>query len=207
MYQGILITDISDHFLIFHIWKNIRSNKANDDEYMIIRQVNDKNKETYQQTIMNWDWKELLQYDSCKEAYSKFFEIQTNIFNQSFPLKKIKKRYRNKIPWLSEDLKQKIKQKNKLYKIKLKHPTCQNIMKYKELRNSVSYEIRKEEKYYYQNLLLKNKNNLRKTWQIIKEVIGKSKSTSTSREFLVNNELVTDKKIIADQFDIFFLQK
>ena len=162
LHQGILVTDISDHLIILHVWQKEKIGASSEEESYIIRQVNEKNKETYKQNLIDYNWNELLVYESSDKAFSKFYEIHTKIFNQSFPLKRVKKIYRNRIPWLSSDLKLKIKRKNDLYKTQLKHPTARNCIKYKELRNSVSYEIRKQEKVYYQNILSENKNDLKK---------------------------------------------
>ena len=151
------------------------------------------------------DWSQLLEYESSTDAFSKFYKMHINIYNKAFPLKRVKKKYRNRLPWLSSDLKSKIKTKNEAYKTKLQHPTSYNCEKYRDLRNKVSYEIRKEEKTYYQKLLTENKNNLRKTWQIIKGVISKNKRNAISRSFTVDSTTITDEKIIADRFNDFFI--
>ena len=62
-----------------------------------------------------------------------------------------------------------------------------------------------EEKNYYQSLILANKNNLKKTWGIIKQVINKSKCSKLSSEFLHNGSILNDKKSIANAFNDYFV--
>ena len=154
--------------------------------------------------MRNGDWKELLKYDSFETAFTKFYEKHITLFNQSFPFTQVKRVYRNRNPWLSNDLKSMIKVKNNLYKIYLVHPTNYNRTAYKNHRNTVTYLLRKEEKLYYKNLLLKNKRNLRKTWQVIKDVICTKKKSSIPKTFLINNKETSDKKAIAEHFNNFF---
>ena len=62
-----------------------------------------------------------------------------------------------------------------------------------------------EEKNYYQSLILANKNNLKKTWGIIKQVINKSKCSKLSSEFSHNGSILNDKKSIANAFNDYFV--
>ena len=62
-----------------------------------------------------------------------------------------------------------------------------------------------KEKNYYQSLILANKNNLNKTWGIIKQVINKSKCSKLSSEFFHNGSILNDKKSIANAFNAYFV--
>ena len=78
--------------------------------------------------------------------------------------------YRNRLPWLTTGLKESIKHKNKLYQLSLRHPTVYNVTQYKRYRNMVTKLLKQQEKEYYQSQIVDNKNNLRKTWMIIKKL-------------------------------------
>ena len=54
LYQGILLTDISDHNIVFHVWKkdDINANHVNDT--ITIRQVNENNLKKYKDNIEKW---------------------------------------------------------------------------------------------------------------------------------------------------------
>ena len=78
-------------------------------------------------------------------------------------------------------------------------------MLYKVYRNKLNGLLRRAERKHYQLLLQKDQNNLKQSWKIINEVINKKKNSLNSKEFLINNETVTDKKAIADSFNQYFI--
>ena len=114
-------------------------------------------------------------------------------------------RYRNRLPWLTEGLKKSINDKNKLYRISLKHPTCYNITKYKDYKNKLSSILKKREKMYYQSEIVANKTNIWKMWEIIKQVINRKKGLKINDKFMDNNNLITDPKSIADGFNNYYV--
>ena len=202
-HQGILSPNVSDHEAVFHI--NIINNLyKNDNEYQLIRQMNKKNYDKYINIISIYDWSVVKRCQCCQEAYTCFSTILSNIYNSCFPVIKVKQRYRNRLPWLTDTLKRSIKHKNYLYKIQVKHPTIYNKTTYKRYRCIINALMRKEEKKYYQTLILDNKNNLSKTWKIIKEVINKNRSTQRQRKFKYNDKIIVDNKEIASHFNEFF---
>ena len=48
----------------------------------------------------------------------------------------------------------------------------------------------------YQNMLENNKFNLKNTWQILKDIIGKSKPGNMSNKFAIDGTIVEDSKIV-----------
>ena len=78
-------------------------------------------------------------------------------------------------------------------------------MLYKQYRSKVNSEMLVAERKYYQNMLENNKVNLKTTWQILKDIIGKSKPGNTSNIFLINGSIVEDSKVIVNAFDDFYI--
>ena len=176
-----------------------------DNEYKLIRIVNEAKTMQYVSRIQNIDWSSLELYRHCQAYMSNFLKIFKNIYEESFPLTKVKLQYRSRLPWLSDGLKASIKRKNKLYLTSLKHPTLYNILKYKQYKNKLTALLKYEEKHFYQSQMIRNKCNLRKVWIIIKQVINKTRSSTKSEQLMLNNEITVDPKIIADGFNNFFL--
>ena len=56
---------------------------------------------------------------------------------------------------------------------------------------------------YYKNRLDKYQNNVKKTWDVIKEIIGNSKliSHTLPKRLIINNAEIFDKKSISEQFN------
>ena len=99
-----------------------------------------------------------------------------SLFNECFPKIRIKNGYKNRKPWLTEDLKLSIKKKNKLFKVSEKIPTLSRINEYKTYKMNLNKKLKQAEKNNFQELFEKHKNNLPKSWQIIKQLInGNSK--------------------------------
>ena len=112
-----------NHYAIFHIWDKPW---LETDQYQLIRLVNETRLAEYKETISTTDWSILAQYKSCEVYFTHFFNKMKSIHHKSFPIIKVKKRYRNRIPWLTPGLRESIEQKNKLYRISSKHPTAYN---------------------------------------------------------------------------------
>ena len=58
---------------------------------------------------------------------------------------------------------------------------------------------------YIVTMLENNKFNLKKTWQILKDIIGKSKPGTMNNKFLINGTIVQDSKVIANAFNDFYI--
>ena len=52
---------------------------------------------------------------------------------------------------------------------------------------------------------MENKSNIKKSWQILKQIINKRKSLKVNSRFRINNSLITNKKSISDSFNAFFV--
>ena len=117
----------------------------------------------------------------------------------------MKKRYRNRLPWLTDGVKKSIKNKNKLYKRQLKYQTSIDRKIYTTYNNKLKTIIKRLEKEYYQDSLKKCENNLKKTWVIIKDVLNKSKPSKINDTFKYNNVITTDKSTIANGFNDYFV--
>ena len=75
---------------------------------------------------------------------------------------------------------------------------------YKDFRNKTTALLRITEKQYYQEQIIENKNNLRKTWIIIKQVMNKNKNSKMSDKFTSGKITITDPEAIANAFNNYF---
>ena len=77
--------------------------------------------------------------------------------------------------------------------------------KYKQYRNKLNHLLRIGEKKYLKEQLWKHKSNMRKTWEIIENVINKSRNSTIKRIFHVNNVKTSDKIVISNGFNKYFV--
>ena len=201
--QGIMVTDISDHFPIFHI-SNFFDDTAKD-IYITKRSFTEENKRKFLEEIGSFDWDSIYKVKHAQHAFSLFHTQLCTAFNKHFPKKRIKVSGIKYKPWLTEELKQMIKHKNKLYHISQSFKTSYNEMMYKTHRNRTDKLRLKAERDYYSNLLEASKSNMKKTWGILKTVINKKKDSRIQSVFKVNDETISDKKVIAEKFNDFFV--
>ena len=202
-YSGLLTTDISDHFPVFHLSKKCSEHYINN-EYKTIRIINEIKTLRFTEKMQNTNWSVLDSFTDCQSYFSNFLKLFKSMYDESFPVMRVRIKYRNRLPWLSDGLKSSIKLKNKLYVISLKHPTMYNVHKYKQYKNKLTSILKLEEKNFYQRQIIDNKNNLRKVWAIIKEVINKNKNSRISDQFIINDKTETDPIRIAQGFNNYF---
>ena len=141
------------------------------------------------------------------EAYSRFINTFTELYDTAFPIYKIKVKTKSLLsPWITKGILKSSKRKHKLYDKFLKRKTYTNETNYKNYKNLFETIKFKAKKLYYSNLIIKYQNNIKKTWQVIKEVIGKTQILSNNllRRLIIGNEEIHNKKLIAENFNDFF---
>ena len=107
---GILTNIISDHCPVFVISPFV-SKEREKEVYVTKRHFSDRNKEKFRTALASHAWDSCLSENDCQLAFSKFYQQYKKFFDQSFPLKKEKIGYSNRLPWLTESLKFAIRQK------------------------------------------------------------------------------------------------
>ena len=80
---GILTTDISDHYPIFHI--TLCHNKPKEENYQMIRLISVSNLEKYKNGIQNHDGTQVNNYNSCPAAFTYFFRNHKNYLSRCLP--------------------------------------------------------------------------------------------------------------------------
>ncbi len=204
-FSGLLFTDITDHLPIFCIIHDMLPNVDNDTP-IVIREKNANNLSEFQDQLSRTDWSDLPGYNDPYNAYSSFVNKFRDVFNQCFPLKKLKaSKYTFKKPWMTRGLLKSIKRKNKLYQKFLRNPSSVNENLYKIYKDKLNHSLRIAKRLYYERKLEYVKSNTKNTWKILNEVINKKKTTrKLPHEFKVNNQMIFNPKLIADRFCDYF---
>ena len=133
--NGIIINDITDHFPIFHICKDV----VIDDEEKVIfkRNFTHKAQQSFNSILQNMDWNCVLNESDTNKAFSIFVHTYSSIYYQAFPKIRVKVRYYHRKPWLTEIMKNSMRQKNKLFKLSKKYPVIDSILKYKTYHSTL----------------------------------------------------------------------
>lgn len=212
--SGNLSISISDHLPSFLF-------VPNDNQHHVPRQT------IYRRDTKNFDrnnfildfleinWDETLQLDKgdVNISLSSFLNKFNQLLDEHMPLKKTpSKELKRKVkPWVTNEILHKIKMKSKIFKkysqCKSTQPYLKNILhtEYKSLKNEITSLLRLSKKNYYNRYFTNNKNNLRKTWEGIKEIINPKAQSTKNPSFLKhNNIMLNDDKSISDCFNEYF---
>jgi len=205
----IFCSDISDHLPVF-LNVNVKIKpKSNSNKYILKRTFSEENKHVFVSKLQS----EMLNNFECgtncpdvNMMYTGFINKYTNIFESSFPLKRIKVTHKS-IPrkqWMTPGLAKSCNTKEKLYKIFIRNPTTQHKDEYTVYRNKLKKLLNKAEQLYYEHKFELFKSNIKQTWQTIKYILNTKNSSPLMDEFLINNHMVSDKTIIAQKFNEYF---
>ena len=200
--NGILFTDISDHFPVFSV--NYNNTTKNFEHVYKSRIYSTKNINIFKNRLQVCDWNYIIENTDGKKAFTDFYQKFCTLYDESFPLKTFKSKYQNKHKWLTEGLKKSITIKNKLYIRYKKCSNDENLNNYKSYKRQLAKLMKVAERGYFNNLISENKNNLRKVWSVIKVVINKNKTTKLPSQFKLGDKIINDKAVIADKFNSFF---
>ena len=203
--QGILCTSISDHYAVFHIASNAKTDHAPAEMPLFKRNMGQRNLSKFISEMNGVDWQSVLNETDTQLAYNKFHEAISVKYNACFPYRKISKKYYKNKPWLSTALKESIKIKNKLYVKSKRSDNVEQVTFYKQYRNKLNQLIRTAERKHFHDILLEHKSDLKKSWQVIKSVINKRKYTPINTKFKVNGATTNDGNVIANKFNNFFV--
>ena len=203
---GILKTDISDHFPVFLISESA-INKNEKNNFVYKRTITDINMNKFKESLAGVNWNGVLTYKDPNLAYNEFLKIFQTHYDIFFPKKKhIIKSKTLASPWITKGIMKSSKRKQKLYEKLLKRKTIKNEENYKNYKRLFESVKRRSKASYFKERLNKYKNDVKKTWDVIKEVIGNTKSMPQKlpKRLLVNNIEVFDKEQIAEQFNKYF---
>ena len=171
------------------------------------RKIDDKSLECLNNDLATQDWQEVYTRENVNSSYEVFLNRFQAILQKNCPMKALQVRSGNRPkPWLTKGLINACRKKNSLYILFLRTKLQADEQKYKIYKNKLTKIMRNAEKSYYNEQLLKQKNNMKATWKILNEVIrGISTSSKIPDTFLEGNTEIHNKKNIADGFNNFFV--
>ena len=202
-FNGILYTDISDHFPIFSI--NTKTHIDIAPQNSLIRSISECNINQFITKLRNTNWYSVTSNQDGQSAFSYFYNTYHKLYNECFPLKTIKNTYLNRKPWLSLAMQKSIKIKNKLYLKYKKTSNKENLDIYKRYKRILNTLLKKAERQHYHDLLEKYKFNTKKLWTILKDIINKKRNHSVPQKMKIGDTVTTDKNDIANGFNNFFV--
>ena len=143
-----------------------------------------------------------------EDAYHDFISKLQSFIDKYAPIRKITipQKLIIRDPWMTKGLIKSSSTCTKLYQTCVtKAKTNPDYEKYITYRNQYNILRKSTKQNYYAKLLKDHENDIRKTWQTINSVIGKSNDKSTiTTTFTINNEDTTDPNLISNTFADYF---
>ena len=128
-------------------------------------------------------------------------DLDTNFKKRTFMMN-----YKNRYPWITEALRTKIKNKNRLHSIAISSQDDNIMNEYKEAKKILHSTLRNSVISYFGDQLEINKGDLSKTWKVLRDILGLgNNATRQKMNFLIEDTLVTDSLDIANGFNNFFV--
>jgi hypothetical protein len=121
------------------------------------------NDEDFALDAMNACWKSVDNEVCLDEKLNKFNDIIITLFNKHAPIKQCNLKNKNRMPYVTYNIKQMIKTKNKAHSRYLKTRQTSHKKYYIELKDYVKEAIAREKTAYFKYMIQKNKNNAKKT--------------------------------------------
>ncbi len=141
------------------------------------------------------------------ELYSIFIKTFSDTLNLHAPLKKLKPKELklfNK-PWLTKGILKSVKNKASMYKTFFLFGDLRMRSFYKRYSNLLIRIKEKSKKLYYEKKFDQIKGNIKNTWKAINSIVNIKKTKKQSLSSIkVNNEIISDPKLMANQFNDFF---
>ena len=88
-FQGILVTDVTDHYPVFHINCQITSHES--DVFIFKRSYSVKNKNAFLDAIRRTDWNEIYNNSGTQKCFDLFHGKFIKLLNKYFPKVRMKK--------------------------------------------------------------------------------------------------------------------
>ena len=151
----------------------------------------------------------ILACDCPNEAYNKLICVYDIAFNVALPAKIIKlmRKYIKREPWMTQGLLNSSINKSKWLRTKISKPTENNIKKYRPKYFSKMFNKLKRlaKSKYYKDIFYMNVSNVKRTWQILREVLNRQPNhTKQNEQFVMGNIETNNKKDIANGFNTLF---
>ena len=200
--SGILSFDQTDHcptFIQIPININIKTNEKIEISFRV---NNENTRSIFRNKLIDIDWSFLNLLD-VNVAMNQFTEKLNSLYCSVFPLKsKFIPAHKALNPWINPDLEKLIDMKSTYFELlRMGSITKQENNVFK---NKVKTEILKAKSLYYKKVFRESFGNMKATWRILNDIIGKSDKKCAIKSIVHDNQEIYDREEIANVFANYF---
>ena len=204
---GTIEESVSHHSSVFSV-SNMLHGSSCKEAVAVHYEYSESKTELFIDDIQKLSEENQLGYD-----FDDFLNIYNAKIDNFFKLDKPKLSKRNwqVNPWITDGLITSINKKGDLYNTwkgttTKEHPNGDShaYQTYSSYRQTLKHAITAAKTSYYHTKIARHKGDLKKTWSAINELRGKRNSAINSK-FVINNQLITDRRVIANEFNKYFV--
>ena len=204
---NILINDMSDHMPTICVLKSMKVAKK-DKQTITSRDTRPKNIAALRSHLCNYNWTELLNNDSLDANVDTVGQILQLEFERCTPVKTraVSHKILRREPWVTPNLKRCIEKNKHLYCMALKKAANSiEVKTYQEYNKNLKKVLRSAKRLYHCNKCEEYKNNTKRLWKIVNEIVGKSNDKSGTVDYLcIDGIKEYSANKIANQFAKYF---
>lgn len=203
--SGVLVEDISDHFLTFIQTNSKMPKKVR--KPVETRQINTASLNRFKNYLRNLRWDDVTSSNDVDKSYEAFWNTFYSLFELNFPLKtaKFNKKIHKINNYMTEGLLKSRETKMRLFEQSRASPNAENRTKYNNYRNVFNKVMRASKKLYFSQNLSKNRKNPKKTWDLLREVMGTLNGNPKVSDIKIGQNTISDPREIAEQFNKHFV--
>ena len=208
---GAIVDKLKHHLPIFQIsHMNIGNKQPNFDKHVQYYDFSNSNVENFVAELSSHDHSFS---NNPNEDFTKFLTVFNTTLDKTCKLVKPKTSKRNNKcnPWITVSIINSVNKKHELRQEwdntvthKLPHGNPILYSKFSEYRKQLKKVIKWSKHNHYCNQFGKVKGDMKKTWELINSIRGKNKR-AIKPLFTIDNERITDRRIIANKFNEYFV--
>ena len=201
--SGVVGSSITDHAPVF-IFFNINPVFLTTLKKIQFRPFSEQKLNLLKTRLSAYAWDTLID-ENINESWKRFLEKLNNLYCSCFPLKtKFISDKRLSKPWLTTQIKQQIKEKSRYFWMFRKGYISKETNN--RFKNRVNELVNKAKTDYHLELFSRCRQNIKKKWRLINNLIGKRKVDTDVWEMIFDEQLCSDKSEILEKMNSFFTQ-
>ena len=201
--SGVSHIGISDHSLVYVFRKLSTGTFTKGHSSVTYRKFKNFDSTRFRNDIYLQNWDVIKTYDNPNDMWHAWKNIFNSVVERHAPLNTKRVRAK-KSPWITHELKKRMHERNilKIQATRSNDPNDWAI--FKRIRNSVNNEIKHAKKLHYTNTLHENRNNSKKTWNIINDITSRKQRNCQIKEIKQNGISITQSGELSEAFNDHF---
>ena len=201
--SGVSHIGISDHSLVYVFRKLSTGTFTKGHSSVTYRKFKNFDSTRFRNDIYLQNWDVIKTYDNPNDMWHAWKNIFNSVVERHAPLNTKRVRAK-KSPWITHELKKRMHERNilKIQATRSNDPNDWAI--FKRIRNSVNNEIKHAKKLHYTNTRHENRNNSKKTWNIINDITSRKQRNCQIKEIKQNGISITQSGELSEAFNDHF---